>query len=102
MALPIVGAAIGAGVRFVGQRALQAGARQLTRQGLQTQATKQTVLGATGLGITSARPAHAPGTQSANAPSPTNPDRTHLSPESSAPEAPQSIPDFTGTFNGAP
>lgn len=101
MPLPIVGAAVGAGVRFVGQRALQAGARQLTRQGLQTQAAKQTVLGATGLGITSARPAHAPGTQSPGA-NPAGQDRTQLSPEASAPQAPQSIPDFASTFNGAP
>lgn len=94
MGFPLIGAAIGAGLRFVGQRAAQAGAQQLTRQGVQNQVAKQTFLGTTGLGVMNASPAQAPGM--------TSPDRAQISPEASSPEAPPQIPDFSGLFNGAP
>ena len=94
MGLPLIGAAIGAGARFIGQRVAQAGAQQLTRQGIQNQVAKQTALGTTGLGIMNARPAQAPGTSS--------PDQAQLSPEAGSPEAAPQLPDFSGLFNGAP
>ena len=94
MGFPLIGAAIGAGVRFLGQRAVQAGAQQLTRQGIQNQVSKQAFMGATGLGVLNASPAQAPGSQA--------PDRAHISPEASSPEVSPQLPDFSGLFNGAP
>lgn len=94
MALPLLGAIVGSGVRFVAQRAVQAGARQLTAQGLRNQAVKQTFMGATGLGMFNATPAQAPGRSPQ--------DQAHISPEASEPEPAQPPPDMSGLFNGAP
>ena len=96
MPAPLIGVALGAGARWVGQRVIQHGASQLTRQGLQNQVGKQAFNAVTGLGVLNASPAQAPGLNQPGR------DRAQLSPEAAAPEPVQSIPDFSGTFNGAP
>jgi hypothetical protein len=94
MPAPLIGVAVGTGARWVGQRLLQHGAQQLTRQGLQNQAGKQAFGAASGLGVFNASPAQAPGLG--------GPDRAQVSREATAPDSTPSIPDFSGTFNGAP
>jgi hypothetical protein len=87
--IPIAGAAIGAGARFVGRRAAQHVAQKFTAQGLQREAVKKAAVGVSGMGALNASPAQAPGIN----------DRTTVSPESRTPEAPSSsIPDFGSTY----
>ena len=86
--LPIAGAALGAGARFVGGQIT----RRLSQSALQQQALKQGVMGASGFGVLSASPAQAPGTTQ-------RPDAATVSPEARQPEAAQSsLPDFATTF----
>ncbi|MBS2035419.1 hypothetical protein JST97_10545 [bacterium] len=88
--LPIAGAAIGAGARFVGGQLLKQGAKRMTGQALRQQAIKQGAVGASGMGILSASPAQAPGAPR---------DSARVSAEAVKPETPsQSIPNFGAAF----
>lgn len=85
-ALPLLGAAAGAGLRFLGAQI----GKRATTEALKQQAIKQGAVGASGMGLFSASPAQAP-----TAPN----DTARVSPEASKPEAaPAQVPDFGASF----
>lgn len=87
---------LGAILRTVGGKAAQWAAKKMSKEGLKKEAAKKTATGAAGLGVTSATPAHAPGTsQPPAAPK----ESSSISPEASKPPAaPSSTPNFSNSF----
>lgn len=101
MGLPIV--LLGAGIRYVGGKAVQWGAKKVTKEAMKKTATKQAGVGATGLGVTNSRPAQAPGaapkTETAPKPATAPKESSSISPEANKPESPAtSTPNFASSF----